>query len=46
MYFDIFALIYNIYHILLVNSCGYYKFQAEIGVATNQDFYNEIAHKA
>ena len=33
------------YHILPVNSRGYYKFQAEIGVATNQEFYIEIARK-
>ena len=34
------------YRILPVNSHGYYKFQVEIGAATNQDFYIEIARKA
>ena len=33
------------YHILLVNSRGYYKFQVEIGVATNRDFNIKIVHK-
>ena len=33
------------YCILLVNSRGYYKFQVEIGAATNQDFNIEIARK-
>ena len=32
-----------LYHILLVKSCGYYKFQVEVGVATNWDFYIEYA---
>ena len=30
------------HHILPVNSRGYYKFQVEIGAATNQDFNIEI----
>ena len=34
-----------VYHILPVNSCGYFKFQVEIGAATNQDFYIKIACK-
>ena len=33
------------YHILLVNSYGYYKFQVEMSAETNQDFYIKIAHK-
>ena len=36
----------DIYRILLVNSRGYYKFQVEIGAATNQDFNIEIVCKA
>ena len=35
-------LLLNGYGVLLVNSHGYYKFQVEIGVMTNQDFYIEI----
>ena len=27
-----------------LTSCSYYKFQAEIGVVTNQDFNTEIVH--
>ena len=34
---------HHTYRILLVNSCGYYKFWVEIGAATNQDFYIKIA---
>ena len=34
------------YHILPVNSCGYYNFQLEIGAATNRVFNIEIARKA
>ena len=34
-----------VYRILPVNSCGYYKFQVEIGAATNRDFNIEIACK-
>ena len=34
-----------VYHILPVNSCGYYKFQVEIGAVTNRDFYIKIALK-
>ena len=34
------------YHILPVNSCGYYKFQVEIGAATNRDSNIEIVCKA
>ena len=33
------------YHILPVNSRSYYKFQVEIGAATNRDFNIEIACK-
>ena len=33
------------YCILQVISCGYYKFQVEIGAATNQDFNIKIAHE-
>ena len=31
--------IIHAYHILLVNSHGYYKFQVEIGAAANQNLY-------
>ena len=34
------------YHILLVNSHSYHKFQVEIGAVTNRPFNIEIAHKA
>ena len=35
----------KLYHCILpVNSHGYYKFQVEIGVVTNQGFYIRIAH--
>ena len=34
-----------VHRILPVNSRGYYKFQVEIGAATNQDFYIKIACK-
>ena len=33
------------YCILPVNSHGYYKFQVEIGAATNRDCYIKIARK-
>ena len=33
------------YYILPVNSCGYCKFQVEIGAVTNQDLCIEIACK-
>ena len=33
------------YHIVPVNSHGYYKFQIEIDAATNRDFYIGIACK-
>ena len=33
------------YRMLLVNSHGYYKFQVEIGAATNRDLYIKIALK-
>ena len=36
---------YILYHILPVNSHSYYKFQVEMGVATNQDVYIKIARK-
>ena len=41
-----FVLVNMEYHILLINSCGYYKFQVEIGTATNQDFNIKIVCKA
>ena len=34
-----------VYHILPVNSRGYYKFQVEIGAATNWNFNIEIGVK-
>ena len=34
------------YHIISVNSHGYYKFQVEIGAATNQGFNIKITRKA
>ena len=37
--------VHNTYHILLVNSRGYYKFQVEIDVVTNRDFIIKIVHK-
>ena len=36
----------NAYHISQVNSHSYYKFQVEMGAATNWEFIIEIARKA
>ena len=36
---------HNNYHIVPVNSCDYYNFQVEIGVATNRDIYIKIARQ-
>ena len=37
--------LFAVWHILPVNSRSYYKFQVEIGAATNRDFYIKIVRK-